>query len=282
MNPYLQLILCLLALTGYAQAQPTEQTAILERPDLQVIFARNGVEGAFLAYNVTADQYTAYRIGECQRGTLPGSTFKIVNTLIGLETGHLASPETAIAWDGVKRSVPGWNQAHTLQTAFKGSVIPYFQELARRIGLKDMKAWLKQINYGKMEVDRTTLDNFWLTGNSKVSLFEQVDFMRALLAGELPFSAEHRAVLKFLMRTDSPPAYKLYAKSGWVGYGRDEGFPAPEERTDHGWYVGYIERADGKQYVFATRLESQTPVPENWAEARKTVTLECLKKLGVI
>jgi beta-lactamase class D len=282
MNRFLVILALSIAFTQAVKAQPTEQTAIRENPDLQLVFARNGVEGAFLVYNATADQYTAYRLSECQRGTLPGSTFKIVNTLVGLETGHLANSETAIAWDGTKRNVPGWNQAHTLQTAFKGSVVPYFQELARRIGLKDMKAWLKQVNYGKMEIDRTSLDNFWLTGNSKVSLFEQVDFMRALLAGELPVRPEHRAVLKFLMRTDSPPAYKLYAKTGWVGFGRDEGLPAPEKRTDYGWYVGYLERPDGQQFVFATRLESPTPVPDNWAEARKTVTIECLKKLGFI
>jgi beta-lactamase class D len=282
MNRIFQLSIWLVVFTYPVFAQTTEQTAFRENPDLQLIFARNGVQGAFLVYNASADQYTAYRISECQRGTLPGSTFKIVNTLIGLETGHLANTETAIAWDGVKRNVPGWNQAHTLQTAFKNSVVPYFQELARRIGLKDMKTWLKQLNYGKMDIDRTTLDNFWLTGNSKVSLFEQVDFLRALLVGELPIKPEHRAIMKFLMRTDSPSAYKLYAKTGWVGFGRDEGLPAPEERTDYGWYVGYLERADGQQFIFATRLESTTPVPDKWAEARKLVTIECLKKLGFI
>ena len=268
-----------LALTS-RQSACAQHTA--ERVDLQTVFDSLHVRGAFLLFDVQADAFTAYRPDECHRGTLPGSTFKLVNTLIGLETGNLAGPETVIAWDGVKRSVPDWNRAHTLESAFRGSVVPYYRELARRIGLNDMRAYLDKVRYGHLVVDHTTLDKFWLTGSSTVSPFDQVCFLQKLLAGDVPFSADNRAILRFLMRTESTPAYKLFAKSGWVGFGREEGLPAPDKKTDYGWYVGYLEQADGRRFIFATRLESPAPVPDDWPAARKGVTVGCLRKLGVI
>lgn len=259
------------------QAQTTS-----ERSDLKAVFDSLHVEGAFLLFDPQANQFTAYRPDECRRGTLPGSTFKLVNTLIGLETGNLAGPETVIAWDGVRRHVSDWNRPHTLESAFRGSVVPYYQELARRIGLNDMRTYLDKVNFGHMVVDRATLDNFWLTGSSTVSLFDQVYFLRRLLLGDVPFSPANRAVLRYLMRIESTSTCKLFAKSGWVGFGRDDGLPSPAEKTDYGWYVGYLEEADGRQYIFATRLQSTAPVPDEWPAARKGVTIGCLRKLGVM
>ena len=84
------------------------------------------------------------------------------------------------------------------------------------------------------------------------------------------------------MRVESTAGGKLFAKSGWVGFGRGEGLPAPDEKTDYGWYVGYVEHADGQHYIFATRLVSAAPVPDGWPAARKGVTIGCLRKLGVM
>ncbi len=253
-----------------------------ERADLQTVFDSLHVNGAFLLFDPQTNQFTAYRPDECRLGTLPGSTFKMVNTLIGLETGNLTGPETVIAWDGVKRPVPDWNRAHTLESAFRGSVVPYYQELARRIGVNDMRAYLGKLDYGHLVVDRTTLANFWLTGSSTISLYDQVYFLRKLLAGDVPFSADNRAILRYLMRIESTARHKLFAKSGWVGFGREEGLPAPEEKIDYGWYVGYLEHTGGRQYIFATRLKSPAPVPGSWPAARKSVTVGCLQKLGLM
>ncbi|MBO0929763.1 class D beta-lactamase [Fibrella aquatilis] len=255
---------------------------ITERADLQAIFDSLQVKGSFLLYDATEGQCTAYRPDDCRRGTLPGSTFEIVNTLIGLETGNLSGPETVIAWDGIRRPVLDWNRPQTLESAFRGSTVPFYQELTRRIGVTDMRGFLSKLHYGHLVVSRATLDNFWLQGPSAISLFDQVLFLRELLTGCVPFSPDNRAVLRFLMRTEATPAYKLFAKTGWVGFGRDEGLPAPSTYIDYGWYVGYLERADGHQFIFATRLESPAPVPDHWPAARKAVTLGCLRKLGVI
>ncbi|HEX9957855.1 MAG TPA: penicillin-binding transpeptidase domain-containing protein [Fibrella sp.] len=232
--------LLFLALPKLVAAQPVNRQLVTELADLQAIFTKNNVGGAFLLYDVTANQCTAYHADECGRGTLPASTVKIVNTLIGLETGQLTGLETVIPWDSITRDVPAWNKSHNLESAFMGSVVPYYQELARRIGLKNMRAYLGKINYGKMVVTTQTLDQFWLSGPSSVSLFGQVDFLRTVLAGTVPFSAKNWAVLRQVMRTDS--------------------------------------LADGRKFIFATKLITLAPMSQNWLAARRLITLECLKK----
>jgi beta-lactamase class D len=69
----------------------------------------------------------------------PWSTFKILNALIALETGVATGPDFAIPWDRQPRERPEWNQEQTLRTAVERSAFWYFQELARRIGPRQMQ-----------------------------------------------------------------------------------------------------------------------------------------------
>ena len=63
--------LLFLALPKLVAAQPVNRQLVAESADLQATFIKNKVGGAFLLYDVTANQYTAYRADECRRGTLP-------------------------------------------------------------------------------------------------------------------------------------------------------------------------------------------------------------------
>ena len=70
----------------------------------------------------------------------PCSTFKIWNTLIGLENGIITSPEEAFyKWDGEVRFIPEWNRDLTLKEAFRVSCVPAFQNLARKTGAERMR-----------------------------------------------------------------------------------------------------------------------------------------------
>ncbi|MFZ4526069.1 MAG: penicillin-binding transpeptidase domain-containing protein [Chlorobium sp.] len=76
----------------------------------------------------------------------PCSTFKIVNALVGLETGILTSPdEQFYRWDGVERSIPVWNRDLNLREAFQASCVPAFQSLARQIGAERMQHWIDSL-----------------------------------------------------------------------------------------------------------------------------------------
>ncbi len=51
----------------------------------------------------------------------PCSTFKIYNTLIGLELGLIKGPdEPWYKWDGIHRDIEGWNRDLTLREALRG------------------------------------------------------------------------------------------------------------------------------------------------------------------
>ena len=89
----------------------------------------NNADGKVTVYNITLDTSRF----------LPASTFKIVNSLIGIETGIITDEKMVIKWDGVKRWNEDWNKYLSMQQAFKVSALPYYQEVARRIGRDTMK-----------------------------------------------------------------------------------------------------------------------------------------------
>ena len=85
----------------------------------------------------------------CERSFIPTSAFKIPNTIIRLETGVIPDAAFTLKWDGQTRWLQAWNRDHDLRSAFRNSVVWYYQEVARRIGEARMKAWLERLGYGK-------------------------------------------------------------------------------------------------------------------------------------
>ena len=71
-------------------------------------------------------KFTVHNLGRYRDSSyLPASTFKIVNSLIGLQTGKISSDSMVIKWDGVKRNVDDWNQDLNMYNAFRMSAVPY-------------------------------------------------------------------------------------------------------------------------------------------------------------
>jgi beta-lactamase class D len=253
--------------------------ALTDRPNLKQFFDDQKVDGSFLLLDPQQKQYIAYRPDRCRKRYLPASTFKILNTLIGLETGVVADENFVIKWDGVKRSIAAWNQDLTLMAAFRASAVPYYQELARRVGIERMTESVKKARYGRMRVKAATLDSFWLTGRSGISPMEQVDFLRRIYTDDVPFSKRNLLILKKIMLIDEKPGYKLYGKTGWVDY------PNPRrgqpQELNVGWFVGYVETGE-KVYYFATCLEQPSPIPASFIPARRQITEAILRELKLI
>ena len=66
--------------------------------------------GTLVVIDCSSGQSTIYQPDVAKIPLPPCSTFKIVNAVIGLETGILSSPEEPFyRWDGVERSIPAWN-----------------------------------------------------------------------------------------------------------------------------------------------------------------------------
>ena len=106
---------------------------------LKKYFDKNKVDGCFTMLNNADGKITVYNMGLDTQRFSPASTFKIVNSLVGLQTGRITDEKMIIKWDGLKRPVEAWNKDMDMTEAFKVSCVPYYQEVARRIGKDTMQ-----------------------------------------------------------------------------------------------------------------------------------------------
>ena len=117
----------------------------------------------------------------------PASTFKIANALIGLSLGAVRSVDEVIPYTGdANPFMPEWLQPMGLRGAMKVSIVPLYQELARRIGLQRMGEAIGRLHYGNEQIG-TNVTTFWLRGPLAISANEQTRFLSALVHRSLPF-----------------------------------------------------------------------------------------------
>jgi beta-lactamase class D len=250
-----------------SQATPTA-TAIPAsevRPELKSNF--QGFTGAFVLYDLNRKRYIRYNPERCAERFIPASTFKIMNSLIGLETGIIPDADYVIKWDGTKYDIPAWNQDHTLRTAIQNSVVWYYQELARRVGEKKMQEYVDAAHYGNQDISGK-IDTFWLEGGLRISAEEQVEFLKRLYKGELPFSQRSMNIVKEILVLEKTETYQLSGKTG-----------SGQRITPHeSWFVGYLE-AQGNIYIFAANIESLGP--DGNGDKAKEIALNILQDLGL-
>ena len=218
---------------------------------LQKYFDEQHVEGTFGLFDNGTGQFTIYNLSRFKDSAfLPASTFKIVNSLIGIETGKIVNEKMIIPWDRVVRTFPGgdtakaWNKDLTMEEAFKVSAVPYYQEVARRIGKDTMQRWLDSLQYGTHKI-KSAIDTFWLDNSLKVTPDEQLGLVKKLYFDQLPFQKRSQDIVKKVMVQDDNANYKLSYKTGW-------GFK--ENGKALGWVVGWIEE-NKHPYFFVLNLE---------------------------
>jgi beta-lactamase class D len=238
------ILILMLAVIGLTTCKQKQATAI--RDDFRKYYDEYKVEGSFVLYEPLADKYTFCNQKQFKQTFSPASTFKICNSLIGLETGVIKDEGFVIPWDSVVRN-PIWDNDHDLKTAFSNSTVWYYQELARRVGGKKMKLWLDKAKYGNADTSGG-IDLFWLTGGLRISPEQQLDFLKRLYNNQLPFSQRSMDIVKKIMIVKDTLDYVIRGKTGWGVY----------ENKDVGWFVGYIEKKD-EIYYFANciQLESE-------------------------
>ncbi len=214
--------------------------------DLKKYFDSRNVEGCFTMMDNSNGSITVYNMAMDTTRYTPASTFKIVNSLIGLETGRILDENMVIKWDGVKRWNADWNKDMDMKEAFKVSNVAYYQEVARRIGSDTMKRYIDTVSYGNKNITGA-LDSFWLNNKLKISPDEQIGLMKRLYFDQLPFRKSVQQTVRDVMLQEDNTAYKLSYKTGW-------GFD--EQNNAIGWMVGWIEE-NRHVYFFATLVKSK-------------------------
>jgi beta-lactamase class D len=264
-------IFCIVFTLLIAFSSCTVKTVKDTPPNFQPFFEEYGVKGCFLLYDTKNDLYQIYNSTRCEQGFLPASTFKILNSLIGLETGVVTGPDMVIPWDGEVRSVPEWNKDHNFASAITYSVVPYFQEVARRIGPERMKEFVDDSDFGKMDISKETIDRFWLWGESRITPWEQLNFILHFYTNRLPFSQENVDLVKKLIILKQTDKWTLRGKTGMT----------VQDGIGIGWLVGYLEEK-GNTWIYVCNVESTSDFPEKFRESRRGIVEKVFRSMGLM
>ena len=252
----------------------SDATAVVKAQDLSAFFKK--IEGAFVLYDLKHDRYIRHNEARCRQRFSPKSTFKIPNSLIGLDTGVISDANFLIPWDRQKyppqdnwnqEPFSHWAQDQTLRSAIKYSVVWYYKELAKRVGEDRMQKYVLAFNFGNKNISGG-VDNFWLNNSLKISADEQIDFLKAFYTGKLPVSKRSTDIVKDILVLEETPAYKLSGKTGGGSIA---------EATYIGWFVGYLE-TKGDVYFFALNIEG-ADFP-SIRDQRVMITKQILSELG--
>lgn len=244
--------------------------------DMVSPFKDCGVEGSITIYDYQARKWICSDIYDSQSPTLPASTFKIIHTLIALETEVIADENEVIKWPGSTDTLkygyrPDIYRDMSLAEAFKVSAGWAYIELAKKIGKEKYLEYLNACNYGNVDLSIDD-DDFWNFGNFAISPINQIEILIGIYEETLPFKKEYMQIVKNVMIEEILETYTLRAKTGWTRDGA----------KDTGWWVGYVER-EGNAYFFATRLiKSRKKSNPNFGSCRKSITKTILTQLSII
>ncbi len=234
---------------------------------LKQYFDEAKVDGCFTMLNNSDGNITVYNMALDTQRFLPASTFKIVNSLIGLQTGVIVNENMIIPWDKQVRPNQNWNKDLTMKEAFKVSAVPYYQEVARRIGYDTMKVWIDSIGYGNKNISGP-IDSFWLNNRLKISADEQLGLVTRLYFDQLPFQKRAQQIVRDVMLAEDNTQYKLSYKTG-LGY--------DNKNNAIGWLAGWIEE-NRHVYFFVTVIK--TPDKNIDPSLRLSITKKILGKYG--
>ena len=236
-------------------------------------FEACGVQGSTTLYDYKHKHWHFTDRTDAYQASLPASTFKIINSLIALDTGAIKNTHEIIKWDGKDnklfgQSIPAWNRDQDLVSAYKNSTIWFYVELAKRIGRKNYQRYLDQADYGNGNLSEEGTD-FWNYGEFGIAPIDQVHFLIRLYENTLPFSQAAMDSVKDIMVSENTQGITYRDKTGWT----------QKNGRDIGWWVGYAQ-AQNNVYFFATRITKDVHTKNaNFAACRKTITKHVLESL---
>ena len=240
------------------------------RLDLARHFADEATSGTFAGYNTDDYLIIVSDKDRSEQALLPASTFHVPLSLIALEAGVVEDPDKDVfKWDGIKRDVEAWNRDHTLRSAMADSVVPVYQEIARRIGAEQMRNYVVLLDYGNHNIGGG-IDQFWLTGEMRIDPIQQIDFVDRLRRGALMVSKRSQDLVRDMLPCTKVGDIVIRSKTALLDA---EGGNPPLS-----WLVGWAEKG-ATQTAFALNVDIGEP---RHVAARMTLAQRCLADIGAI
>ncbi|PYF77075.1 penicillin-binding transpeptidase domain-containing protein [Pedobacter nutrimenti] len=266
MNKLILILLWINILVSQSKAQVN-----LEKP-----FKDCKIKGSITIYDLKEKKWISSDIADSNKPSLPASTFKIINTLIALETGIAVDENQIIKWPGSTDTLkygyrPDIYHDMSMKDAFRLSAGWAYVEMAKKIGKERYKKYLEASKYGNADLSVNDPD-FWNFGDFSISPVNQVEILRGVYEESLPFKKSSFGILKKMMIETKTKDYTIRAKTGWT---RDRG-------KDTGWWIGYVERK-GNVYFFATRLiKDMADINLGFGKCRKEITMKIFRELHIL
>lgn len=257
-----------------AQSKSTVKKII--RSDFQQYFDQCQVAGAIAIYDHKRDTWILSDTTETRSLALPASTFKIINMLIALETKTIKDEHSIVQWPGSTDTVkygyrPNIYKNITVKEAFEVSAGWAFIEIAKKIDRSVYRKYLEACDYGNVDLSESGSD-FWNFGSMGISPINQVEFLKKLYTGDLPFSKRNMDIVKRVMISEKNNDYIIRSKTGWT----------MANQMNTGWWVGYVEQK-GDVYFFATRLIQDRKFNRpDFSDCRKAITRKIFKDLKIL
>lgn len=244
-------------------------TDVVADSSLRDLLASSGFGGTIALLPSEGGPVRCSDVDDCRMRSSPASTFKIVSSILALETGVAPDVTLVIPWDGQVRAFATWNHDMDMREAFTVSCLPYYQELVRRIGYDRLRPLFARLDYGNGDTGEV-VDTFWIDGRLTISPAEQLGFLRRLEEGRLPITERTRSLARDLMVRERRGDAVFRGKTGWaMGHSTDE----------RGWFVGYATREGrGDATYVAVRIVRDASIPDDaFMAARPRLALAALE-----
>jgi bla regulator protein BlaR1 len=202
--------------------------------------------------------------GGCTERVTPASTFNIVVSLMGFDSGILRDAQSPrlpfkegyVDWNA------NWRMATDPTTWIRNSTVWYAQQVTTQLGAARLAQYLDRFDYGNRDASGDAgMDNgvtmSWIGSSMQISPHEQTAFLRKIVNRELPVSGHAYDVTSQLLKLPfETGGWQVYGKTGTASPLQADGMP--DKSRQYGWFVGWARKGD-RTVVFARLLLDATP-----------------------
>ncbi len=243
-----------------------------------------GLNGCAVIYDPKKDYYQIYNNKLSTTRRSPCSTFKIVSSLIGMESGAIDLDNSVKEWSGEVFWNSDWNKNLDYIEAFQTSCVWYFRDVIDDIGKERMEKELIELQYGNCDIsdwqgkqntnnNNPVLTGFWIESSLKISPKEQVEVMERIFGDDSQYSDEIIKELEKAMYVDDfqNSNVSVYGKTGM---GKDTGVVVDS------WFVGFFNTKEKEKIYFSIYL-GETENEDVSSVKAKEIALDIINDLNM-